>query len=317
MSGSDKHNVLITDVTSGVGRHLARFLHRDPKIGNIIGLGLEREPQGLLGFDPARFAYVPTNILDRYEVTKLLGSSTFKEAHIDSVVHLAFHSSPGDMRAFQLNVDGTRQLLEQCSHMDGIDKFILKSSCVVYRVDHATPVQLDEEAELNFEPDADPWIRGKVGAEMICRSYMDHDEVKMVILRFASIVGSDVRGQLNAYFRSRWILKVAGFNPLINLIHIDDMCRAFGTAIHKDVSGIFNVSGKDTAPITTFAELMDLKTVALPEPLMAPINWVMRNLGLTRYYYSVDAMRLKYPCLLDTTRAGEVLGFEPRHAIDL
>ena len=35
-------------------------------------------------------------------------------------------------------------------------------------------------------------------------------------------------------------------------------------------------------------------------------------LGLTRYYYSVDADRLRYSVLLDTSKAQKTLGFRPR-----
>jgi nucleoside-diphosphate-sugar epimerase len=46
------------------------------------------------------------------------------------------------------------------------------------------------------------------------------------------------------------------------------------------------------------------------------MNWAMRKLRMTEYYYSVDRDRMRYPCLLDTTRAREILGYQPSRCIE-
>ena len=55
---------------------------------------------------------------------------------------------------------------------------------------------------------------------------------------------------------------------------------------------------------------------ALPDPLLEFVNRAMRRVGLTDYYYSVDRDRMRYTCLLDTTRAREILGYQPTRTIE-
>ena len=176
---------------------------------------------------------------------------------------------------------------------------------------------LDENADLNHDPWADQWIKDRVDADMICRAYMDNKKMNVVVLRVTNIIGRRVPGQFNAYFDSKVIFKTLGFNPLINLIHMGDVINALMLAIFKPVKGIFNIAGRDTAPISTFADLNSAVCISLPAPVLGPINWVQRKLGLTEYYYSVDADRQKYTCLLDTTKAEKVLGFRPGTRIDM
>ena len=51
---------------------------------------------------------------------------------------------------------------------------------------------------------------------------------------------------------------------------------------------------------------------SLPEPLLGPVNTVMRKLGMTRYYYSVAADQMKYSVLLDTRKVVKMLDFKPQ-----
>ncbi len=58
-------------------------------------------------------------------------------------------------------------------------------------------------------------------------------------------------------------------------------------------------------------------TVSLPQQLLGPVNWFQRKLGLTDYYYSVDADRQKYTLLLDISKAEKLLGFKPEGRVDV
>jgi UDP-glucose 4-epimerase len=93
---------------------------------------------------------------------------------------------------------------------------------------------------------------------------------------------------------------------------MEDVIQAILLAIKKNVKGVFNIAGADTAPISTFAEINRSRMISLPEPFLRSSNAVLRMLGMTRYYYSVDADRLKYSVLLDTGKAQKTLGFRPR-----
>jgi UDP-glucose 4-epimerase len=314
-----KHNVLITGVSSTAGRHLAMHLAADPRIGFVLGTAPGPRPRFLAGLDPKRFLYLPSDILRPRQVRDLFHGAHFKEHGIDTVVHLAFVSHPNlkGRKVHRLNVEGTKGLLDRCMESGRVRKFVFKSSDAVYKLDPSTPVYLDENADLNHDPEADQWVQDRVAAEMICRSRMDSAGMDVVILRFASIVGRNVGGQMNAYFDGRFVFKALGYDPLLNLVHMKDVIEAIRLAILKNTgSGIFNIAGADTATVTTFAELNGRRCIALPEHLLEVVNWAMRRLKMTDYYYSVDRDRMRYTCLLDTTRAREILGYAPTRSIE-
>ena len=313
-----RRNVLITGVSSTVGRHLAMHLMNDPRVGTVIGTGEGAPPHFFQSFDRARFRYVQADILRSRQLKNLFGSREFQSAAINTVVHLAFISDPAKRgeRIHRFNVEGTKNLLDKCID-SGIHKFVFKSSDVVYKLDSRNPVYLDEMADLNHDPLADQWVKDRVAAEMICRAKMDAPGTVIVILRFTNIIGRNINAQLNAYFDGNIIFKAAGFDPLVNLIHMKDVIEAIRLSIFKaQKSNIFNIAGNDTAPISTFAELNQRTCVSLPEPVLPLVNFVMRKAGLTDYYYSVDRERMKYSCLLDTTRARTILGFEPSGSVE-
>jgi UDP-glucose 4-epimerase len=316
-TNEEKVNILITGVTSSIGRNLATHLYNHRRVGIILGVGREDKPYYFNDFDPKRFIYRNCNILRYRDLKNLFHSRSFAKAGINTVVHLAFHNRV--MRgedAHELNVMGTKKLIENCIQDGNISKFVFKSSDVVYKLRPHNPVYLDENADLNFDTDADQWVKDRVDADMICRTMMDNQKTKIVILRMTNIIGRNIAGQFNAYFDSKPIFKTMGFNPLINLLHMRDVIQATTAAIMKDVKGIYNIAGQDTAPITTFAELNHSTCISIPEPMLGPLNWFQRKLGLTHYYYSVDRERQKYTALLDISKARRDLDYEPKGRIE-
>ena len=316
-SRNQKKNILITGVTSSIGRNLAINLYNHRNVGIIFGVGKEDKPYYFNDFDPKRFIYRKSNILKYRDLKNLFLSKSFKKSNINTVVHLAFHNRllRGE-DVHRLNVFGTKNLIQECIANGNITKFVFKSSDAVYKLRPNNPVYLGENADLNFDPDVDQWIKDRVDADMICRSYMDNKKMRIVILRMTSIIGRNISSQFNAYFDSKPIFKTMGFNPIINLLHMKDVIQSISLAVFKNVKGIYNIAGQDTAPITTFADLANTTMISLPSPLLGPINWVQRKLGFTRYYYSVDRDRQKYTALLDITKARRELGYEPQGRIE-
>lgn len=315
-----QRNVLITGVSSAAGHHLAMRLASDPGIGFILGTAPGPLPRSLAGLDPERFLYLPTDILHPRQVRDLVHGAAFKDHGIDTVVHLGFVSHPErrGRTIHRLNVEGTKELLDLCLDSGSVTKFVFKSSGIVYKLDSTTPLYLDENADMNHDSEADQWVQDRVSAEMICRSRMDSAGMDVVILRFASIVGSNLGGQLNAYFDNRVVFRAMGYDPLLNLVHTQDVIEATRLAIVRDTgSGIFNIGGADTATISSFAELNDRRCIAVPGPLLGAVNWVLRRLHVTDYDYSVDRDRMRYSGLLDTTRASKILGYQPSRTIAL
>ncbi|MCB1155281.1 NAD-dependent epimerase/dehydratase family protein, partial [bacterium] len=254
---SDKFNILITGVTTSIGRHLAQHLVENSKVGVVLGVSRQEKPYYFNDLPPDKFIYRTCDILKHRELSNLFLSRTFREAKINTVVHLAFKRKvTPSAYGHKINIQGTKALLEKCLEDGGIQKFIFKSSDVVYSIKPHNPVYLDETADLNFSPYTDQWVKDRVDADMICRSFMDNKSMNIVVLRMTNIIGRNLKNQLNAYFESKPIVKTMGFNPMINLLHMRDVIQAITLAIEKkSAKGIYNIAGADTAPISTFAEL--------------------------------------------------------------
>lgn len=313
----DRRRVLITGVTSTLGRQLAEKLMYDKKVECVMGVAMDERPYYFEDFDRNRFSYKQVNLLKSREVTNLFLAEDFKARDIDTVVHLAFHHRPefNNPKAHQLNVEGTKDLLDRCLESGKIRKFVFKSSATVYKVRPHNPVRLKENDDLNFDADCHPVIKDMVDAEMLCRAKMDNKKMGIVVLRPSATIGRNMHTFYNTYLESPICLEVAGFNPMVNLVHVKDVVRAIQLSIHKNVKGIFNIAGKETAPVADFARLAGSVVVPLPQFVLGPVNWVLRRTGITKFDASVDIERLKFSCLLDTTKAREQLGYEPQHHI--
>lgn len=309
--------VLITGVTSTLGRQLAEKLMYDKKVAHVMGMAVDPMPYYFEDFNPKRFTYKRVNILKARELKNLFLSEDFRNIEIDTVVHLAFHHRPEffSRDKHELNVEGTKQLLDHCLADTKIRKFIFKSSATVYKVRPFNPVRLREEDDLNFDSDCHPVIRDMVDAEMLCRVAMDNKHMQIVVLRPSATIGRNQHGYFNTLLESPVTMRVMGFNPMVNLIHVKDVVRAIQLAIHKNVKGIFNIGGKETAPISDLARLAGAVDLPLPPFLLKPINQALLRAGITKFDATVDMQRLRYACLLDTRKARDVLGFEPTHHI--
>lgn len=319
--GTPKKNVLVTGATGTIGRQLCQALYHDDRTHFVLATALDAEPYYFRDYDRHRFAYKQVDILKSREINNLFLSEVFKQAEIDTVVHLAFANRPSPTRGdgthvHSLNVEGTKHLVDRSIEV-GVQKFAFQSSDSVYRIRAWNPILLDEEADLNFDPDASQYVRDRVDADMICRTYMGSSSAcKIVVLRPASIVGRNIHSHWSALFDNHWVIPtVLGFDPMIAPTHANDVIRALSMAVHKDVAGVFNLAGLDVAPLSVFIRLAGGIKMPLPAPVLALLNRVQRALRLTEYNYAAIPEALKYTFLLDTTRAREVLGWTPQYHI--
>ncbi len=313
-----KANVLVTGATGTIGRQLCQALYYDERVERVFATSRDPEPYYFHDFDRNRFQYKQIDILKPREVHNLFLSETFRQARIDTVVHLAFVNKPRTPEEIThtLNVEGTKTFLDRCIESGHIRRFVFRSSDAVYKIRANTPILLDEEADLNFDPDASQYIRDRVDADMICRAQLANPHMKIVVLRPTSIIGRNVHSHWNAFLENHYVIfKVLGFDPMVCPTHANDLLRALQMAIHKDVSGVFNIAGLDIAPLSTFVALAGAYSVPLPPFLLRWVNRLQLRLRMTNYDYQAFPEALKYHCLLDTTRAREVLGFVPQYHI--
>lgn len=316
-TSNKKANVLITGVTSTIGRMLAQQLYFDKRVGVIIGVSKHDRPYYFNEYSSSRFIYIKANILKYRELNNLFISPIFKNANINTVVHLAFveEVTRKDLDPHTLNVEGTKQLLDMCLRDGNIKKFVFKSTIYVYKLKPNGPVLIDENADLNLDPDAPQWIKDRVDADMLCRGAMENDRMKVVVLRFPHIIGRNINSQMNIYLNMLVPFKVMGYDPIINLIHARDVVNALQHAVHQDVKGVFNIRGKETGSLSTFLRLNKKRPIPVPGPIFAMINAIQWRIGTTDFYYPINKDVLRYSCVPSGEKMEKVFGFKPMNHV--
>lgn len=319
MGDMTKRNVLVTGATGTIGRQLIHALYHDERVDQVFATAREQEPYYFREYDRVRFTFKQLDILKTRELNNLILSEAFRQARVDTVVHLAFANRwyLGDgAKSHSLNVEGTKHLLDRVIELGYVRKFVFQSSDAVYKIRPWNPMLIDEEADLNFDPDSSQYVRDRVDADMICRAQFANPSCKIVVLRPASIIGRNVHSRWNALLERHFVIfKVMGYDPMIAPTHSNDVIRALKLACHTDVAGVYNVAGLDVAPLSTFIRLAGAYSVPLPGPVLGILNRLQRAIGLTEYDFRALPEALRYHCVLDTRKAREMLGYTPQYHV--
>ena len=238
MAKAKTHAVLVTGATSALGRQTVQQLYYDKGVRFIVATGIEERPYYFEQLSPDRFAYTRVNIRKSRERSNLFFGQLVQDNKIDTVVHLAFQAKPknyADKSSHQFNIDATRAMLELAEESETIKKFIFRSSHQVYRLSSKNSVLLNEEADLNFESSANPWIRDRVDADMLCRARMSSENLDVVVLRLSNLMGLNVKSQLYWFLHGAMAHTVSGFDPMDEPIAYQ-RCRARNPAFHSQES---------------------------------------------------------------------------------
>jgi nucleoside-diphosphate-sugar epimerase len=309
--------VLVTAATSALGRTFCQELYHDlGRIEHVFAVAEDEAlPYYFRDFHRERFTYWSANLLRERALKDLFLAERFRQRGIDQVVHFGFLRA---IKAHGLSpaeaTDGTRRLLEFAQGA-GVKHVVYLSGCLVYRLRPWTSAMLDENAELDFDPGSDPWLKSRVDTDMVCRTFMDQRTPKVTVLRPGPIIGRNLTSHLSDLLESYLITRVAGFDPMTRPIHSSDVLKAIHRCIDLRPSAVLNLAGPDIAPISTFASLTGRPDVSLPGPLLRPLNRIQRMLGLSDCDLSTLPRWLLYPCVLDTTKAEELLGLRATHHI--
>lgn len=301
---------LITGATGGFGKLLVKRLEDDPAVEHIIGLSNEDLDAGLDSDEDE------DEKIEFYkgDVRKKRVEEVFlKNPNIDVVVHLAYDNDP-DHRGAEVeetNVFGTLRMI-QLARKHKVKKFVYKSPTAVYGARADNPILLAEDAPLRGDRNF-PSVRNKIEADMTCQMNM-HPGIlpRIVIIRCCGIMGDNVRSPLNTLFKAKYVPMVAGFDPMFQIMHEDDVTEALALAVtNKKASGPFNVAGKHTEPLSEVIHRFGKKDVPLPAFVL---DQIYRNVFMKRSEHSFpfDLNYIKHAFAVDTTRARKILGFEPR-----
>jgi UDP-glucose 4-epimerase len=286
--------VLITGICGRLARRLTRLLHRERPV---------------IGVDRRAFRGRPKDVV-HYEVDirRKKTKDIFRNERPAVVVHLGVMHDPRASQAdhHTWNVAGFQRLLEYVAQYE-VPKLIVLSSANVYGPRPDNPQFLDEDAPL-LGASAFSNMRDLIEVDMLAQSFFwKRPATETVILRPVHILGS-VQNAPSNYLRQSVVPTLMGYDPMVQVIHQDDVVHALVLALAGGVRGVFNIAGPPPAAVS--------KIIAIAGRGRLPVPRFVFRAALERLW-SVHATSfpvpeldfIRYVCMVDDGRARRELGY--------
>ena len=297
----DEGAVLITGICGRLGKLLTRQLHR---VSSVVGI------------DRRSFPDAPRDVVHhRIDVRRKKTKDVFRQHRVRAVVHLGVLHDPRTTQRMRhsWNVVAFQKLLEYMTQYR-VPKLVVLSSANVYGPQPENPQFLTEEAPLLGSQEFGA-IRDLVELDMLAQSFFwRHPETETVVLRPCHILGS-VRNAPSNYLRLERPITVMGFDPMVQVVHERDVVSAIRLALAPGVKGIFNLRGPGELPLSRLLAKLGRTPRSVPGPLAEAIVDQLWRLRLSSFP-SPEIDHIRYLCMVDDTRARNVLGYTPTYGLD-
>lgn len=298
---NSEETVLITGVASPWGSRVAQELLADRR-WEVVGLDAEI-PEAVPGLD-----FVQADIRNPLLVDLL------KAKNVDTVCHLAFAGTQTRSEAaFDLNVMGTAKLLGACAAA-GVRKVVLKSSMVVYGARATNSAFLSEDQPLRGSRRYG-YVRDAVEIEAFCADFRRREpDVLLTILRFSSIVGPTIDTWMTRFLKEPLAPSLLGFDPMMQLVHEDDVIAALAHAVRYDLPGAYNIAAEDALPLSKVRGLVGKPPLPVFHKLA---DWGIALPGgtsrLLDRYLPIEPNYIRFPWVGDLAKMRDEFGFAPAH----
>ncbi|MPZ88517.1 MAG: NAD-dependent epimerase/dehydratase family protein [Nitriliruptorales bacterium] len=306
MADTAGRRILVTGIASDLATRLAARLEADERVEYIAGVDVH-EPRSPL----------ERTELIRGDLRNPLVASVVESSRVDTIVHLWISAMPGRAggrsRMKEQNVIGTMQLLAAAQKSPRLRKLVLKSTTAVYGSHYSDPALFRED----IAPDSahsSGYAKDAVEVEGHARAFGHRrPDVALSILRFANFIGPGVDSPLTRYFALPVAPTVLGYDPRLQLVHIEDAAAVLERTTLEDLPGICNVAGPGILYLSQAVRLAGKPWAAVPEPFVHGIADVARRMwGVD---FSPEQLRfLFYGRVGDITRLRRRLGYEPRYS---
>jgi UDP-glucose 4-epimerase len=237
----------------------------------------------------------------------------FARENVSTVVHLAVRHNPhrNASAAHELHSVGTMYMLNACAAQQ-VKKIIVHSSTFCYGAFPNNPNFLAEDRPLRGGSHAS-FIRDRIDIENQMQAYQrQYPACVVTLLRPCATVGPNVDNFATRYLSRKICLTPLGFDPLMQLVHEDDVLQGFQLALEKDARGAFNIVGDGVLPLMTLLRLAGRISLPVASLLLYPTVQALwhTNVGIVPPG-TVDFIR--YLWVADGDKARRELGFKPRH----
>ena len=250
--------VVLTGISGNLGRAVAKLLHKQERL-----IGIDRRP----------FVGKPKDVeMFQLDVRKKKVEDVFRRNQVKAIIHMGIMHDPRmsaeDHHSF--NVLGTTRVLE-CAAKYGVKKLVVLSSADVYGPAPENSNFLTEDSPL-MAASRFPSVRDLIEVDMLAQGFFwRHPQIETVVMRPVHIVGPSIKNAPSNYLRIARPWKLAGFDPLVQLIHMEDVARALAEALVPGRKGVYNVVGPGEVPLSKIFEELGRKPISVPHPLARPL----------------------------------------------
>ncbi|MBN2714384.1 MAG: NAD-dependent epimerase/dehydratase family protein [Deltaproteobacteria bacterium] len=280
------------------------------QFGNVLVRTLHRRHR-VMAVDPRPFPNHPADVRHHQaELTRRSTKNLFRKRIFDTVIHIGANTTSVKRgpNKFTRAVENFARLLEYCDSYD-VKKLVLISSANLYGARAENSQFLEESAPLLS---AD--LSSLREIDMMTQSFFwKRPDIETVIFRPVNITGTS-NGVLCRYLRNSRVPTLLGFNPMIQLVHEQDLIHAITLALGQNCRGIYNIAGPRPAPLKHIISMLGKETIDIPHPLARPVLRHLNKLGKLEIHPTyIDHIR--YICMVNDTRARTELGYA--HAFNL
>jgi UDP-glucose 4-epimerase len=297
--------VAVTGTASFLGGRLLRRLAAQRGPDAVVALDIAPPPKTLGGVRHRRVDFtLPAADQQMLDV--------FREEDVDCVVHAAFFTNPRRDAAYAHELESIGSLgLLAAAAAAGVRHVVLRSFTALYGARGQNPNFLGEDQELRANPALD-WARDKLQAEQHAAAFARrYPGMAVTVLRFAPLLGPQVRNFYTSLFDRRVVPVLMGYDPLLQLLHPEDALAALDATLAAAPRGVFNVVPRAPIPLLSALHLADKLPLLIPHPLAYAVADALWTAGVgTAPGAFLD--HLRYLFVADGSKAEREMGFEPR-----
>lgn len=298
--------VALTGASNYLGIGVMKRLIDDPRVDRVIAIDVQKP-----SLEHAKVIYYKVDLTN--PASQQIMGRIFKNEGVTRCVHLVFTYtlSHNRMLAHELEAIGTMHVLDACYDAE-VTRIVGRSTTAIYGARRGNPNFLTER----HEPDthhADSFVYDKLELERQLMQYgRNHPETSVIILRDCTSIGATSLNYLSRLLLASHTPRVLGYDPMIQLIHEEDLFRAYQMVIMGDSRGIYNVVGKGVVRYSEAIRKLGGGELVLPESILragTSVLWGLKMFDVPSTF--ID--HIKYSWVADGTKAALDLGFVPRY----
>ncbi len=294
-------NYLVTGAAGFIGARTSEFLLKDGHtVAGVDNLNETYDPR-VKEYRLKKLQASPGFTFHKQDISHRSIIDHFKEHQFEAVINLAaragVRASVKDPWAYvETNMIGTLNMLEVC-RLTGTKKFIVASTSSIYGEDPPYPTP---ESASSSKP-IQPYAASKKGAEAMTHAYHHLYDIDVSVVRYFTVYGPAGRPDLSIFRFVQWIsegrpVRVNGDGEQSRgFTYIDDIAQGTILALKPVGHEIINLGGHEVITINNLIKLIEevvgkqaIVEYGPPDPADVRSNWA------------------------DVTKAGELLGWEPR-----